>query len=131
MRLEDAEALLRASRWAAAYYLAGYAVECGLKSCVLKHIEDTGAIFAPGDYLKDLSKCWTHDFGLLLKLAGLTSTHGVALGASPAFQTFWTVTKNWSETSRYEERAESEAKTLYEAITNNPDGVLLWIQQHW
>jgi len=33
-RVLDAEALLAASRWPAAYYLIGYAVECGLKACV-------------------------------------------------------------------------------------------------
>ncbi len=35
----DAKVLLDAGRWHAAYYLAGYAVECGLKACVLAHIE--------------------------------------------------------------------------------------------
>ena len=35
-RVVDAEALLEAGRWAAAYYLLGYAVECGLKACAAK-----------------------------------------------------------------------------------------------
>jgi hypothetical protein len=131
MRLEDAAALLQASRWSAAYYLAGYAVECGLKSCVLRHLHDTGVIFADPDYLKDLSKCWTHDFKLLLKLAGLTVTHGTAVGANLSFAAYWTVVKDWSETSRYEERPEADARRLYEAITHNPDGVFVWIQRHW
>jgi hypothetical protein len=34
-RIADAKALLAAKRWAGAYYLAGYAVECALKACVL------------------------------------------------------------------------------------------------
>jgi len=29
-RVADAMALLQAGRWAAAYYLLGYAIECGL-----------------------------------------------------------------------------------------------------
>ena len=36
--LVDAKALLDAHRWSAAYYLAGYAVECGLKACVLARV---------------------------------------------------------------------------------------------
>lgn len=36
LRLEDAEALLASGRWAAAYYLLGYCVECALKACVAK-----------------------------------------------------------------------------------------------
>jgi HEPN domain-containing protein len=131
LRLDDAQALLAASRWSAAYYLAGYAVECALKSCVLKHIDTTGEIFASADYLKDLSKYWTHDFTQLLKLAGLPATHGTALRANPALLAFWTMVKDWSEASRYQEKTEVEAKALYEAITNNPDGVFEWIRQHW
>jgi hypothetical protein len=34
-RVRDAAALLKARRWSAAYYLAGYAAECGLKACVV------------------------------------------------------------------------------------------------
>jgi len=36
LRLEDAEALIASGRWAAAYYLLGYSVECGLKACVAR-----------------------------------------------------------------------------------------------
>jgi hypothetical protein len=44
-RVLDAACLLAGGRWAGAYYLAGYAVECGLKACIMAHIEATGAIF--------------------------------------------------------------------------------------
>jgi hypothetical protein len=131
MRLEDAQALIQASRWSAAYYLAGYAVECGLKSCVLKHIDTTGAIFADADYLKSIARCWTHNFVELLGLAGLVAEHGRASGANPTFRTFWAVAKDWKETSRYDEKTEQQARALYDAITHNPDGVFLWIQQRW
>ncbi|MBN9117701.1 MAG: hypothetical protein J0I06_00770 [Planctomycetes bacterium] len=132
MRFDDAQALLGASRWSAAYYLTGYAVECGLKSCVLKHVHDTGAIFADEDeYLKKLSKCRTHDLELLVSLAGLDKVLGPAIGANPALGAFWAVAKDWEETSRYHEKTEAEAKTLFEAITHNTDGVLTWLRQHW
>jgi len=39
--LEDARSLLDNHRWSAAYYLAGYAVECGLKACVLARVGAT------------------------------------------------------------------------------------------
>jgi len=35
-RIEDAKVLLNGRRWAAAYYLLGYAVECALKACAAK-----------------------------------------------------------------------------------------------
>ncbi len=34
-RILDAEALINGDRWAYAFYVAGYAVECALKSCIL------------------------------------------------------------------------------------------------
>ena len=38
-RVADAEALLQSRRWAAAYYLLGYAVECGLKACAARQFQ--------------------------------------------------------------------------------------------
>jgi len=35
-RLADAQALLASKRYGAAYYIVGYAVECGLKACIAK-----------------------------------------------------------------------------------------------
>jgi HEPN domain-containing protein len=35
-RLAEAQILLRAGMWSGAYYLVGYAVECGLKACIAK-----------------------------------------------------------------------------------------------
>jgi hypothetical protein len=66
-RLEEAEALLALGKWGGAYYLAGYAVELALKSCVIKRLMATDAF--PG---KDFSReCYTHDLGKLVGLAGL------------------------------------------------------------
>jgi hypothetical protein len=130
-RLLDAMALQAARRWAAAYYLSGYAVECGLKSCVLHHLEKTGVIFQDRRYLKDLADCWTHDLEKLVGLAGLTAEFGVARGANLALEGYWGVVKDWNETSRYELKTEVEAQALHEAITQEPDGVLRWIRTHW
>jgi HEPN domain-containing protein len=38
-RVRDAATLLKARRWSAAYYLAGYAVESGLKACVVAYVK--------------------------------------------------------------------------------------------
>src|SRR4051812_16006672 len=85
-RLLDAQALIAAGRWSAAYYLTGYAVECGLKSCVLRYLDDTGYIFRDRDYLKSLADCWTHDLLKLVKIAGLDADFGIARGASAALE---------------------------------------------
>jgi HEPN domain-containing protein len=130
-RVIDAKALLDAGRWSGAYYLAGYAVECALKSCVLHHLEKTGMIFRDRKYLKDLGECWTHELDKLVGLAGLTAELGMACRANPVLLGYWGTAKDWRETSRYEQTTQTKAEELYEAITNDPDGVLRWIRIHW
>lgn len=130
-RLKDARALLGRKRWAGAYYLCGYVIECGLKACLLRHLGESGSVFGDQNYLRKLSDCWTHDLVKLVNLAGLDADFGAARGANPALDDFWRVTKDWTETSRYEDRTEAEARRLYEAVSHNPDGVFRWIQSLW
>jgi len=88
-------------------------------------------IFKDGDYLKSLAKCWTHKLPLLITLAGLDSEFESAKRANAAFASNWGCVKDWTETSRYEEATESKARDLIEAISNDPDGVLKWVQRSW
>ncbi len=130
-RIIDAQALLDTTRWAAAYYLAGYSVECALKSCVLAHIEKTGMIYRDRKYLRSLADCWTHDLDMLVDLSGLTEDFGKARGMNRDLAGYWGVVSNWSETSRYDEKGETESQKLVEAITHEPNGVLPWIRTRW
>jgi hypothetical protein len=111
-RLRDARVLLKAKRWAGAYYLAGYAVECALKACVLHHLQKTGKLFEDRKYLRDLGECWTHNFDRLVELADLASSLGVATGANADLKRHWELVRAWKETSRYERRSRVEARSL-------------------
>ncbi len=130
-RLKDTKAFLGRKRWSAAYYLAGYVVECGLKSCILRHLVEPGSLFGDEEYLKKLSKCWTHNLAVLLNLAGLDKVLRDACDVNPALGVNWGIVKDWKETSRYEDKDEVAARTLLEAIQHKPDGVFPWIQSHW
>jgi hypothetical protein len=88
-------------------------------------------VFGDQNYLKKLSDCWTHDLVKLVNLAGLDAEFGAARSANATLDAFWAVTKDWRETSRYEEKAEADARALYEAISHKPDGVYLWIRSRW
>lgn len=127
-RIEDAQTLLAASRWAGAYYLAGYAVECALKACVMAYIERTGVIFEDKKYAE---KCWTHDIDILVKLAELTDQLDVAKAANPHLKSNWTLVKEWSEVDRYRFATQQRAEKLLDAITNHSSGVLTWIKKYW
>lgn len=130
-RVKDAKALLGRKRWAATYYLAGYAVECGLKACVLKFVEDTGLIFGQKGGLKRLEDCWTHDLEKLVGIADLKQKLQEAIQASAKFDEYWAVVTGWSEVSRYEAKDEQAARQLVEAITDPDHGVLKWVRTHW
>lgn len=127
-RLLDAESLLAAGRWSAAYYLAGYAIECALKSCILAYVERTGIIFEDRRFLE---KCWTHDLESLVAAARLQAEHGRWIAANAAFAGCWSTVKDWSEASRYVRTSEVMARELYQAISHDPDGVLKWIKTYW
>lgn len=136
-RVKDAKVLLDGGRWEFAYYAAGYAVECALKSCLLARMIYTGWVF---DEKWDAKRCLTHEFKELIDLAGLEPELNAKLAASAAaaggaagvlFAGHWGTVLQWRVTTRYEFRSETEAKALYEAITHNPDGVLPWIRNYW
>jgi hypothetical protein len=126
-RLREARALLAARCWSGAYYLAGYAVECGLKSCVIKHLMTTDQF----PERKFSEQCWTHNLIQLLGLAGLKAVFDADAAADPDLLAKWGTVKDWDESSRYERKTKLEARQLFDAITNKKHGVLSWIKQHW
>jgi len=128
-RLADAKALLAANRWSAAYYLAGYAVECALKACVLGRLVREPELVFVDRRLSD--KCWTHDFVQLVELAGLKADLDADIAASPELLDRWRIVREWTEASRYRRTGKADSEELYEAITHKKHGVLSWIKAHW
>ena len=125
-RLRDAEALLNAGQWAGAYYLAGYAVECGLKACIAR--------MTVAEDFPDKSrvlKSYSHNIQTLLEPAGLETVHLQHCKANPNFLENWLVAKQWDETARYSEWTEFEARELFDALSHPTDGVLSWISGLW
>lgn len=127
--LVDAKHLLDDHRWSAAYYLSGYAVECGLKACILKRLSAMPEVVFESRRFSD--NCWTHDLAELLKLAGLESAMETDKAANPVLDTNWTATKDWNEKRRYENIVYHRAKKLYAAIADKSNGVMQWIRDHW
>lgn len=124
LRIEEAEILLDAGKWDGTYYVAGYSVECALKSCIIKKLMTTDAF--PDKKFSEY--CYKHDLSMLLRLAGLEDE----LNATAAVAAKWTVVKVWSEQSRYEfGRDEPIAREFYNAIVDPVEGVLPWIQSRW
>lgn len=128
-RLADAKALLAARRWSAAYYVAGYAVECGLKACILARLAaEPEILFEDRKYSE---KCWTHNLVQLVDLAGLRAAFDADRTADPVLVASWEKVKDWRESRRYEFKTKTDAEQLYEAISDKKHGVMTWIKRRW
>jgi HEPN domain-containing protein len=125
-RISEADVLIRNRKYDGAYYLCGYAVECGLKACIAKHTERS-------DFpdKETVNQSYTHDLSTLIRIAGLGTELEKNSNRSKKFETNWTVTKDWSESSRYERQSEKKVEDFYRAITDQKDGVFKWIQHFW
>jgi hypothetical protein len=126
VRLKEAEVLLAAGLWDGAYYLAGYAVECGLKACIAKK---TKAEEFPDKSFAQ--KCFTHDLEVLLELADLDLAFAADWKVDPVLETNWKLTCRWDESFRYSKVVPLDAQTLVTAISDPKSGVFQWIKRHW
>jgi hypothetical protein len=122
-RLNDAMALLEAERFGAAYYLAGYALECALKARIALHFSE--ATF-PDRAL--VQKVYTHSLDTLINLAGLKDEFEKARRARPGLDANWDIVQQWSEAARYGRFSRAQATELIRAIGEfNEDGVMAWL----
>jgi hypothetical protein len=123
-RLADAQALLAAARWAAAYYLLGYAVECALKAVIARQFH--------ADEIPDkklVNDFYTHDLDKLLVISGLKPALEARAAADPAFGTKWEIVRDWSEAARYDPLIdETQARTMYDSVTDPAAGVFPWLK---
>lgn len=124
----EAAALVAAGLWDGAYYLAGYAVECGLKACIMLRVERTGVIFEDRKFAE---KCWTHNLEDLLGLAGLEKDRDNDVAADPILALNWDTARKWNEVSRYGRWTASQARALVDAVSDPTQGVLAWVRRRW
>jgi len=125
-RLREAKILLDAEAYPGAFYLAGYAVECALKSCIAKKFKEHE--FPDGDFVNSI---YSHKLDQLLRHAGLEHEPEITVGSKSQLWEYWSYVKTWNESKRYEEPTPEEAKELYWAIADPTDGVLQWLKERW
>ena len=126
-RVEDSRILFHVGRFAAAYYLLGYAVECGLKACVAKQTKEHD--FPDKQLVLD---SYTHDLEQLLQISGVKHEFDARVRANRAFAVDWTTVKDWTEAARYDNNISAgEARELLKAVTGAESGVLTWLKTVW
>jgi HEPN domain-containing protein len=125
-RLDAARCLLANRHFDSAYYLAGYAVECGLKAGIARQ-------FREHDFpdKKIVNDSYTHDLEKLVRVAKLEGALNASQAQSSEFEENWEIVKAWSEESRYEHCSEDDAKEFLFAIDDVKSGVFAWLQHYW
>jgi hypothetical protein len=126
LRLADAVFLQKAGRSSSAYYLAGYAVELGLKACIAKAFQPN--VIPDKSYLAAI---YTHSLEQLLGLAGLAARFKAESSADPQLAAAWGVASKWTEDSRYELWDSISASNLLGAISSPDHGVFQWVKKNW
>lgn len=127
IRLSEAASLLSSKNFPGAYYLAGYALECALKACIAKQVQQHDF---PNKKLAEES--YSHDLQKLLGVAGLKQELSKKEKEDDEFRLNWAVAKDWSELARYDRHIEeTRANDLYYAITDKNFGVLAWLKTYW
>jgi HEPN domain-containing protein len=127
LRINEALGLLSLGMYDGAYYLAGYAVECALKSCIARRTR--AEEFPPSPEVT--REYYTHDLKKLLKHSGLQPDRDRDAAADPELDGHWGLVLAWSEQSRYERKDRAQAEGLIEAISDADHGVLPWIKARW
>ena len=125
-KLDDAILLLKNRRFSNAYYLAGYAIEIGLKACIARQI--AAETIPDKDFVNQI---FQHNFNTLINLAGLTQQLKEKETKDLTFNTNWALIAEWNPEKRYESIDSYSAQLLIEAITNEKSGVFQWIKQYW
>ena len=133
LRVKEATILYENKCFDGAYYLLGYAVECALKSCIAKKVQQYDF---PDKKLANES--YTHDLKTLLKIAELKEELD-NLNDS-IIKMNWSMIINsaeedglaWSETVRYIQGIDSkQAEDFFYAVTDQNKGILQWLQKYW
>ena len=126
LRFKDAQLLLTSGRHSGAYYLSGYAIECGFKA-VIAHSFRQGVIPSK----RFVERVYTHDLKELLALSGLKPVLETEADKSIDLKTAWSIVSDWDESTRYEIIDPFRAAKMLEAVGHAQFGVLTWLRLHW
>src|SRR5450432_16693 len=94
LRLKDAEVLLAAGHWDAAYYMVGYSVECALKACIVQQFREHEV---PDKKL--VNSFYTHRLDELIAISGFKTVFDAELHSNAKFRGNWERILEWNESA--------------------------------
>jgi hypothetical protein len=125
-KIDDALILLQNGRVSNSYYIAGYAVELGLKACIASQLN--AETIPDKDFIR---KILSHDFPTLVGLVGLAQQLKDKKDNDPTFAANWAIVSEWTPDSRYEIKDTLSTQLIVAAIADPASGVLQWIKTYW
>lgn len=126
-RLEEARFLLENRQWTGSYYMAGLAVECGLKACLVGAVREYD--FPDKEFV---NKMYVHSLDKLFMLnTGLWRFLQTEITVDSKLGINWKTVKDWDDSKRYNIVEELEERELYEACTEPHSDVMVWIKGKW
>jgi hypothetical protein len=126
-RLAEAQVLLENKLWTGAYYLAGLAVECALKSCLAGAVNEHD--FPDKAFVNQM---YVHNLEQLFKLNGaLWAQLQADMKTDAKLAVNWSTVKDWDDSKRYDVVEELDATGLHDATTEVGSGVVEWIRRRW
>ena len=127
LRLPEAQVLIAGGCWEAAYYLAGYAVECALKACIAKSTER----YEFPD-MKGVNDSYEHNLEKLVVVADLNKALNEAMHLRPQLGSNWSFVKKKGQ-SRPDAGGPPKQKRgrFFQAVQDQRDGVHRWLKKHW
>lgn len=130
-RLQESELLYKEGFWSGANYLAGYAIEFGLKAVVCKKlgVDVFESNNVKGNASGKLMQAFQiHDIPALVLLSGLHPEMEAKKLAEVDFEKAWSTVSNWTEQRRYEFSCrQATAATFIKRVKE----LLSWIETHW
>lgn len=118
IRIADAEVLLASERYDAAYYLAGYAVECALKARIVRVLEG---------YFPPKKNLYTHKLVELLEAADRKEEFEKIAANDENFRRKWELVGRWTEESRYETYDSKSTSDMLDAVRE----IVQCIRRYW
>lgn len=126
LRFSEAKILFSAESYSGSYYICGYAVEMALKAVIArqfrKHVFPDKAL---------VGQLFQHNIQNLCNLAGLSEKLRQQRETTPQFDANWSVVVAWTPEVRYELIDPFRARSMMEAVGQQPNGVLEWLKTHW
>ena len=128
-RLEDAKALLRAARWRGAMYIAGYAVECLLKTKLMQvydcqNLRELEGVLQSRSALPIGGTIFTHQLETLFKLT--PSYH--RLQQNQDMLSLFNVVNRWAPKWRYVSKQTTRDEAFF--FINAIEQVMHWIDNN-